>query len=256
MKFNFNFPSHDGIINSLMQERNFYLLNEYVKKPLIVNNHEKYKCGKHTPKGIIIDKLKNIPQNTTSLLIKQLNIILLNCMDYDQYTFLMFEPQSKEVGYINISINDSHDFIIHYVDSYCSDYDLLNAICKEIDNVFHDHLVYLDTTEIQWFFLKQQQLQKIDIEEPLYEHIYDSFYPSLTHSQSLKDFINDYIDDKASVLLLYGPLGTGKTTLIRYICSHATGTVYYTNDSKVMEHSDFFMNFLTDNDSQFSIRGY
>lgn len=249
MNFNFNSPSHDSIIDSYINESNYKILTEYLSKPLIFCDTKKFKCHKKTQKQTVfnklIEELKNFSHN------EQLNVIHLNSKEYEDLSLIVTDK--KDSCCLSVSLNDTHDFVIFYTNIHSTSDNLISIVNTILDKLFKEHIVYLDTTNIQWHFLKQNQLQKIEVDEPLHEHIFDSFYPSLTSSISLTQFIENYIDNKASVLLLYGPPGTGKTTLIRHICSHAQGTVYYTNDSKVMEHSDFFMNFLTDSDSQFLV---
>ena len=58
------------------------------------------------------------------------------------------------------------------------------------------------------------------------------------------------MSSKASILILIGPPGTGKTTFIRGLLHHTNSNAVVTYNQKVLEDDDFFANFIEDDDKQ------
>ncbi len=76
------------------------------------------------------------------------------------------------------------------------------------------------------------------------------FYPDMKDPQ---DYIKRYLESDASVLLMAGPPGTGKTTMLRHIIhdnSLAASVVY---DERLMEKDAIFQNFLFGKDEDILI---
>lgn len=243
MIFNFNTSNHDGLLTGFLVERNKEILDKYLTKSLIFTEKLKVKVDKKFTINNFVDTLSKVIHkddylvsdvlNSTSIYIKELVI-------KDSHTL--------ENLYISVHIHTNYEYTSFCVECYSSCETLLNKVTDTINGILEPHSVNVDTTTINWYYLTKGSLDYAEIEDVLGETIHDSFYPWMNKSKD--EFVNSYLQDKASVALYYGPPGSGKTTLIREICSHAPGTVYYTNDSKVMESGNFFMNFLTDTDSR------
>lgn len=75
-------------------------------------------------------------------------------------------------------------------------------------------------------------------------------YPWLT--KPIEEYINDYMNSDASVLILLGPPGTGKTTFIKNLVHHSGANAKITYDERVMNGDSLFANFIED-DSKFLI---
>lgn len=62
-----------------------------------------------------------------------------------------------------------------------------------------------------------------------------SFYPWLQEEQkqTIAEFAHNYIASRAPVLLLYGPTGTGKTTLVRTMAKELNAVIVATSDIKI-----------------------
>lgn len=69
---------------------------------------------------------------------------------------------------------------------------------------------------------------------------------------TVEDYIQDYLTSEASVLVLIGPPGTGKTSLIRQILVAGGSGAHLTYDKKILERDSFFGNWLT-SDSRFLV---
>lgn len=80
--------------------------------------------------------------------------------------------------------------------------------------------------------------------------LHPEFYPDLGDPHS---FIEDYLVSDSPVLLLAGPPGTGKTTLLRHMIVDRDLTAHVIYDEKLMEQDSIFQNFLFDKNSHIMI---
>jgi energy-coupling factor transporter ATP-binding protein EcfA2 len=70
-------------------------------------------------------------------------------------------------------------------------------------------------------------------------------YPFLK-GETIEDYYNRYIESSASILLLIGPPGTGKTTFIRGLLHHASKNAIVTYDEKILDRDYVFARFIED----------
>lgn len=87
-----------------------------------------------------------------------------------------------------------------------------------------------------------------DIKVPLnYRPAIRAAYPWIDSSYAnLTDYIDEYIDDDASVLILIGPPGTGKTTFIKNLIHRSKANAKVAYDPAVMAQDGFFAGFIGD----------
>jgi SpoVK/Ycf46/Vps4 family AAA+-type ATPase len=86
-----------------------------------------------------------------------------------------------------------------------------------------------------------------DISVPLnYRPGLNAAYPWLGRPYS--EYIADYLNSEASVLILIGPPGTGKTTFIKNIIHQSRGNARVAYDEKVLGGDDFFASFVDGDD--------
>lgn len=70
-------------------------------------------------------------------------------------------------------------------------------------------------------------------------------YPFLD-SETIEQYYDRFLDSSASILLLMGPPGTGKTTFIRGLLHHAGKNAIVTYDDKILERDYIFARFIED----------
>lgn len=103
--------------------------------------------------------------------------------------------------------------------------------------------------------------------ENLIEWVYDSrgssisvplnYRPALVNAypwlnKNVYEYIDDYLNSSASVLILLGPPGTGKTTFIKNLIHRSGSDAKVTYDEKIMNDDSLFANFV-ESDTRFMI---
>lgn len=79
----------------------------------------------------------------------------------------------------------------------------------------------------------------------------DEMYPFL--NSSLADYYDEYMKSSASILLLLGPPGTGKTTFIRGLLQHTNSSAMVSYDSSLLEKDYIFATFIEGDRSLFIV---
>ena len=70
-------------------------------------------------------------------------------------------------------------------------------------------------------------------------------YPFLV-DETIEEYYDRYLKSSASILLLIGPPGTGKTTFIRGLLNYAAKNAIVTYDEKILERDYIFARFIED----------
>lgn len=73
-------------------------------------------------------------------------------------------------------------------------------------------------------------------------------YPFLGE-ESLEDYYSRFMESSASILLLIGPPGTGKTTFIRGFLQHTKSSAIITYDSEILKKDRLFSRFIESDNS-------
>lgn len=94
---------------------------------------------------------------------------------------------------------------------------------------------------IEWIYSSDGNSIEIPVRgdrEPVEE-----MYPFL-NGKSLSDYYDEFMASSASILLLIGPPGTGKTTFIRGLLQHAQISAIVTYDTAILSKDYLFANFI------------
>lgn len=73
-------------------------------------------------------------------------------------------------------------------------------------------------------------------------------FPFIDHDDfpTIDDYLDAYIDSDASILILIGPPGTCKTTLIKHMIQRSGDDAKVTYDPKILSEDGFFAEFISD----------
>lgn len=81
-----------------------------------------------------------------------------------------------------------------------------------------------------------------NIVESYEDTVYSSLYPFL--GKDVDQYIDDFVKSSASIIILLGPPGTGKTGFIRYMMSQINKRVHLTYDHEVLSQDWCFADFI------------
>ena len=137
----------------------------------------------------------------------------------------------KSLSYLYFNIHSTHvsvelvgdgEFVKHYKKEFEKDFDFV-------------------TNQIEWIYASDGS----SIEIPLRHDRMpvEEMYPFLD-GQTLAEFYDGFMHSSASILLLIGPPGTGKTTFIRGLLQHSEASAIVSYDSNVLEKDYVFANFI------------
>ena len=125
-------------------------------------------------------------------------------------------------GTINIRIVGNQSFVANW-------YQQLTKHFDEITNV------------IEWMYSGDGHSVEIPLRND--RTPVDEMYPWL-NGQTLADYYDSFINSSASILLLIGPPGTGKTTFIRGMLQHAKKSAVVTYDPAILAKDYVFAQFV------------
>lgn len=153
----------------------------------------------------------------------------------DEPTYLLLDESSQVAIKINAKANwneVSFFGLNKNVQTYISEFDgLLDRTGPMIRWVYDLHGSYTNVA------LSMRPLVK-------------SAYPFI--EGDVEQYIDDYINSDASIIILLGPPGTGKTSLIKHMIARSKRSAHVSYDNKIMESENLFTEFMT-SDSMFLV---
>ena len=92
---------------------------------------------------------------------------------------------------------------------------------------------------VRWVYGTHGQTADVPLN---YKQAYDGFYPFI--DEPLNDYFTSYMESDASVLILIGPPGTGKTTFIKNLLHFSGSDALVTFDPNIMASDSIFARFI------------
>ena len=142
---------------------------------------------------------------------------------------------------INLETNDFIDYTVNSnlveVKLYGSN-EFVEEMYLQLTEVFEIAACY-----IEWVYGSDGESVNIPLSSeklPISE-----MYPFLA-GESIGDYYTRFLESSASILLLIGPPGTGKTTFIRGLLHHSAMNAIVTYDDKILERDYIFARFIED----------
>ncbi len=74
----------------------------------------------------------------------------------------------------------------------------------------------------------------------------DAFYPALRAGGGLIPYYDRYLESDSNILVLIGPPGTGKTSFIRGLLSHAGSDAIISYDTGILSDDEIFADFMSE----------
>jgi len=95
---------------------------------------------------------------------------------------------------------------------------------------------------VNWYYIKDKSIHFDQFPLKYDNPPIDEMYPFI--ETSMNEYFDSYMNSSASILLLIGPPGTGKTTFLRGLLSYVGKDAMMTYDEHLLKDDDFFIQFI------------
>jgi molybdopterin-guanine dinucleotide biosynthesis protein len=195
-------------------------VSDYITTQVLVQRNEAGLSSCHKRLAIVIDRDKWILEvDTSGLRHIQFNDERGIVIEDATWSFFKYTIASRTV---EIDFHGDYDFVEYWNDH-------LTATHEAVRNV------------IQWMYSNDGQTIDIPLRNdkvPVAE-----MYPWL-NGESLESYYERFMESDASILLLIGPPGTGKTTFIRGLLQHTDESAMVTYDASILAKDYVFASFI------------
>lgn len=131
---------------------------------------------------------------------------------------------------------------ISYNLKFVGEFDLTTALYQAVRKEFDPFRL----ATVSWWFHDGSGASQTTVVLDQPQKIYDEFYPFL--KKPVDQYLQDYLDSTATILMMVGPPGTGKTSLIRHLLHKFRLQAMVTYEEKILGTDRLFVNFLTSDD--------
>jgi hypothetical protein len=116
-------------------------------------------------------------------------------------------------------------------------------VLRQIRKLMDDEFDAESAVPLQWWYKGSPGVTNRKVFLPaLSTTIAPELYPDMANGP--QQYIQDYLDSEASILLMAGPPGTGKTTLLRHMIKDHNLGAHVIYDEALMSNDNIFQNFL------------
>lgn len=128
--------------------------------------------------------------------------------------------------------------------------EIFEEIKEEFPEPLHDSHVKFD-----WYFVDKGDLSHVSFDDFIDDDFYEEAYPFFDDDSydGIKDWTDRYLESSSTIAFFFGPPGTGKTRLLRYISREACTkdvdklNVMYISGPKTISLESVFVKFLKHN---------
>jgi hypothetical protein len=144
---------------------------------------------------------------------------------------------TKRSGYTSPSFNCELDV---YGSSHNKVWEVVNFLREKLASYIRE-----EHEEISWAYVSGPSFDTISIPLKDYQPIVPELYPYI-NGGDVDGWIDRYIQSKSNVLILNGPMGTGKSSLIGHMIKRAKLKTMVAFDSNLMKMDSLYMNYISD----------
>ena len=159
----------------------------------------------------------------------------LNDQGYIDYDYDRVKPSFSNEAVSNLSKECM--FAVYYVGNF--------GTISDLQKELHSKIVTEKTPKVIWNYMEDGSCEKKIIPLENKNDLKDEFYPFI--KEGVNQFIQDYLTSEESILILLGPPGTGKTSLLRSMIVTNNLTASITYEEKLYNQDYLFIDFLSDN---------
>lgn len=180
------------------------------------------------------------------------------CDAFSEYEILQYWGMDTENEFAFILEND-YNFVIAILKSYKNTVIRIYSFNFSLIDKLHEKIAHClkrekQTPSITWYYRDGNSVKDLDVELNIENLPCDEFYPFLKDKgKTLEEYYNEYVNSHASVIVLIGPPGTGKTSFIKGFLSYTGSNAMTSSEPEVLYSDSMFISFLTSKTNVFVV---